>query len=1124
MTFNIINNNMRVQNKIELQPSINYVSASSDCNFLDRLDIDNIDSLGNKVPGVYGAVNSSNINIRKDEGKVRLYTVNPTVFGEYKKDNGFNTLKAISEIKDEALSVSIDNVVDDLYSGVQGIGAVLLNLHKTATKEKLTKESYISKGVQQKNINNKEFGIERIKCEYLIDSPGYQKKKSVLNLFDFYKENIQYNNFYDLSWGFRNYNSLNFFNIDETINSNFSPNTTHKNCLIYPNMIRTLESNKLSYDFTNLEDFSISFYINPKRKNKTGYHYNPGCIINIPGVLSVFIVKGSNVDENQKTRSFRLLIQGGDSTFNSISTTITDGSFNLNDEASQSSDLNYLSKDNILDYNNWHNVCISYRKNNIANNNGYDFSIFIDGILNDEISTSSNINVDADSNGFVSVGNKPQVSSDTIADFVLHTFSKDLSELGDNNGPYVKKHIKFGSRFNTVLNTSSDPSNQYQFLNSLNADISAYTNEQTSLALNAELCDIRIYKTFIDEDKSKLICQSGVESIDKEIKDYKLIFYVPVYYFSQDVKKSGLVNLAAPYQVYYQDPAPPIGGLGNSVLGTIGENLSGSYFDSSNPPEAIDTDLIPEVTSGNFKVKTQNIVYNSPINPVFYNYTGGTDVSVEHFTREFVLGVQPNFTIGGSLQEDRYQDCFLAKKSLLLSSSSEGLDFNDFIKKGNSPDEFLSKIIENLTEDNLDDQNDDYINIDYQHNNILYRNYFVLPNDNGLQKQHYKEENFKYSGEDDLNIHKNNLGIVDLSYVSLDKIDSRFQSRKSIRQTMLLENSYLSGAEEGRSLFDIDNFVLQIISNAIDSVDGVDSKPSYREFPDRLKTISLSNFHNQVLSVYANDSDLAKIDKISRYKQEVAFDNNLPTYPVSDNLPLFQKSDFYRTLSNPAQRSVYSSHDNAISDSEIYAYKDLGNDSLLNFKKLSAPLWYLEDKNYENCSSIFALSTQLFNKEIKRETVHIQDQDLFLSCGLSMTFSDSRLGTLYRDDSLTKSAEWNSCGNILYKEGIFALRHPSAYMFGKTNLSFSAKSISSANVFELNLPAHAGETNESKNSSKIENLRLDESAFNSDEDFVYITDIDLHDENLNVVASVKLAQPFAKKESDNVLFRVKMDY
>ena len=53
MTINIIDKKMIVQNKIELHPSINYISASSDCNFLQELDI--------SEAGVYGFVNTSNI-------------------------------------------------------------------------------------------------------------------------------------------------------------------------------------------------------------------------------------------------------------------------------------------------------------------------------------------------------------------------------------------------------------------------------------------------------------------------------------------------------------------------------------------------------------------------------------------------------------------------------------------------------------------------------------------------------------------------------------------------------------------------------------------------------------------------------------------------------------------------------------------------------------------------------------------------------------------------------------------------------------------------------------------------------------------------------------------------------
>ena len=125
---------------------------------------------------------------------------------------------------------------------------------------------------------------------------------------------------------------------------------------------------------------------------------------------------------------------------------------------------------------------------------------------------------------------------------------------------------------------------------------------------------------------------------------------------------------------------------------------------------------------------------------------------------------------------------------------------------------------------------------------------------------------------------------------------------------------------------------------------------------------------------------------------------------------------------------------------------------------------------------------------------------------------------------MTKKAEWNYAGHVLYKEGFVTILHPGLENFSKTNYKLDFKVNTNLNVYELNLPSKAGETNLSKNKSYINNLKVDNTAFNADEDFVYITDIDIHDENLNVIASAKLAKPFAKKNTDNVLFRLKMDY
>ena len=101
---------------------------------------------------------------------------------------------------------------------------------------------------------------------------------------------------------------------------------------------------------------------------------------------------------------------------------------------------------------------------------------------------------------------------------------------------------------------------------------------------------------------------------------------------------------------------------------------------------------------------------------------------------------------------------------------------------------------------------------------------------------------------------------------------------------------------------------------------------------------------------------------------------------------------------------------------------------------------------------------------------------------------------------------------------------PSLENFTENNYKLDFRSHSKLNTFELNLPAISGKTNLSMNKSYDEELRVSSSSFDADEPFVYITDINLHDENLNIIGKAKLAKPFAKKNSDNVLFRLKMDF
>ena len=42
--------------------------------------------------------------------------------------------------------------------------------------------------------------------------------------------------------------------------------------------------------------------------------------------------------------------------------------------------------------------------------------------------------------------------------------------------------------------------------------------------------------------------------------------------------------------------------------------------------------------------------------------------------------------------------------------------------------------------------------------------------------------------------------------------------------------------------------------------------------------------------------------------------------------------------------------------------------------------------------------------------------------------------------------------------------------------------------------------------------------------FVYITGINIHDDNLNVIMRANLAQPIKKKEDEGFLFKIKKDF
>ena len=177
-----------------------------------------------------------------------------------------------------------------------------------------------------------------------------------------------------------------------------------------------------------------------------------------------------------------------------------------------------------------------------------------------------------------------------------------------------------------------------------------------------------------------------------------------------------------------------------------------------------------------------------------------------------------------------------------------------------------------------------------------------------------------------------------------------------------------------------------------------------------------------------------------------------------------------------------------------------------------------------NQVTFFDISNLFYGMNIEPGSFTITDSAMTGSGGaISITIKDDGNGTLYRADSLTPHCTWNSVGTIFYNEGIIAIKSPHLYFFGQDQYEMSFRGEQNLHVLRLETLAPTNYLNSSSNpsySNTPPTLQLNEPS----KDFVYITGINYHDDNLNVVMKTQLAQPIMKRPSEKMLFRVKFDF
>jgi len=174
--------------------------------------------------------------------------------------------------------------------------------------------------------------------------------------------------------------------------------------------------------------------------------------------------------------------------------------------------------------------------------------------------------------------------------------------------------------------------------------------------------------------------------------------------------------------------------------------------------------------------------------------------------------------------------------------------------------------------------------------------------------------------------------------------------------------------------------------------------------------------------------------------------------------------------------------------------------------------------------TIIDIPTIFYGDQISPESIEIkakisENPDVYIN------IKDDGIGNLYRSNSSGSIAKWNKIGQVFYEHGTILLQSPHIYYVGLFDLDINFKAHKNMYVQEINVPLRTGLFNSSSNPSHIDTIKASGADHESlEEEFIYISEVYLHDENLNVVGKAKFSQPLLKRNNDSYLLRIKMDY
>lgn len=176
-----------------------------------------------------------------------------------------------------------------------------------------------------------------------------------------------------------------------------------------------------------------------------------------------------------------------------------------------------------------------------------------------------------------------------------------------------------------------------------------------------------------------------------------------------------------------------------------------------------------------------------------------------------------------------------------------------------------------------------------------------------------------------------------------------------------------------------------------------------------------------------------------------------------------------------------------------------------------------------NLVTIFDISSLFYGNKIKPGSLTISNTNFSGSNGMyQITLKDDSEGNLYKQVPTGSSATWNVVGHVFYDEGLIYLKHPFLYSFGETDFTINFKGEQTIHSFTIDCEAN-GDINKTHNPTHQEGMEIDDDFDSRNKDYVAISELLIHDENLNIIGRTKLAQPTAKRTGEKLLVRFKYD-